>query len=69
MLLAQPGRAGLPLQQEGFKPSIAGRCLGVWWDSRGSRSVHMCSHASVSTGSLLKCCGVAAFVAEIKNCL
>lgn len=47
MLLAQPGRAGLPLQQEGFKPSIAGRCLGVWWDSRGSRSVHMCSHASV----------------------
>lgn len=63
----QPGRAGLPLQQEGFKHSTAGRCLGAWWDSRCSRSVHMCSHASVSTGSLLKCCRAAAVVAEGKK--
>lgn len=67
VLPAQPGRAGLPLQQEGFKHSIPGRCLGAWWDCRCSRSVHMCSHASGSTGSLLKCCRVAAFVAEEKT--
>lgn len=47
----QPGCAGLPLQQEGS--DTAGRCLGARWDSRCSGSAHTCSHASVSTGSLL----------------
>lgn len=43
------------------------RCLGARWDSRCSRSAHTCSRASGSTGSLLECCGVAAFLAEEKN--